>query len=105
MVLQLRGVHLVFGVIGRVLIEVGKKDGLRIRGLDVFSRAAIAMTAGADFVVKGTVDFVLLCAKDGGEVVGHDEGLTAGILVGRFDATSMPNLRDQITVCNMKTED
>ena len=28
MVLQLRGVHLVFGVIGRVLIEVGKKDGL-----------------------------------------------------------------------------
>lgn len=28
MVLQLRGVHLVFGVIGRVLIEVGKQDGL-----------------------------------------------------------------------------
>lgn len=28
MVLQLRGIHLVFGVIGRVLIEVGKKDGL-----------------------------------------------------------------------------
>lgn len=45
----------------------------------MFSRAAIAVTAGADFVVKGTVDFVLLCAKDRGEVVGHNEGLTAGI--------------------------
>lgn len=45
----------------------------------MFSRAAIAVTAGADFVVKGTVDFVLLCAKDRGEVVGHNEGLTTGI--------------------------
>ena len=45
----------------------------------MFSRATIAVTAGADFVVKGTVDFVLLCAKDGGEVVGHKVGGTAGL--------------------------
>jgi hypothetical protein len=30
------------------------------------------VAAGADFVVEGAVDFVLLCAEDGGEVVGHD---------------------------------
>ena len=64
----------------------------------MFSRAAIAVTAGADFVVEGTVDFVLLGAKDRGEVVGHNEGLTDGISVGRFDVTFVPNLRDQITV-------
>ena len=29
------------------------------------------MTAGADFVVEGAVDFVLLSAKDGGEVIRH----------------------------------
>jgi hypothetical protein len=30
--------------------------------------------AGADFVVEGAVDFVLLRAEDGGEVVGHGGG-------------------------------
>ena len=30
MVLQLRGIHLVFGVVGRVLVEIGKEDGLRV---------------------------------------------------------------------------
>lgn len=44
----------------------------------MFSRAAIAVAAGADLVVERTVDFVLLRAKNGGEVVGHDEGLIAG---------------------------
>ena len=72
MVLQLRGVHLVLGVVGRVLVEVGEQDGLRIRGLDVFPRAAIAVAAGADFVVERTVDFVLLRAENGREIVGHD---------------------------------
>ena len=37
----------------------------------MLARAAVAVPAGADFVVEGAVDFVLLCAKDGGEVVGH----------------------------------
>lgn len=37
----------------------------------MFPRAAVAVAAGADFVVKGTVDLVLLGTEDGGEVVGH----------------------------------
>ena len=52
----------------------------------MFTRAAVAVAAGADFVVEGAVDlrmlvevwegdaetyFVLLSTKDGGEVVGH----------------------------------
>lgn len=28
MILELRGIHLVLGVIGRILVEVGEKDGL-----------------------------------------------------------------------------
>lgn len=49
-VLQLRGVHPVLGVVGGVLVEVGHEDGLAVGGLDVFSRAAVAVTAGADFL-------------------------------------------------------
>ena len=69
-VLQLRGVQLVFGVEGGVLVEVGQQDGLAVAGLDVLARAAVAVAAGTDLVVEGAVDLVLLRAKDGGEVVG-----------------------------------
>jgi len=55
-VLQLARVHLVLGVVGWVLVEVGEQDRLRVRGLDVFSGAAVAVAAGAYFVVEGTVD-------------------------------------------------
>ena len=34
----------------------------------MFPRAAVAVSAGADFVVEGAVDFVLLGAENGGEV-------------------------------------
>ena len=68
MVLQLRRVHFVFGVVGWVLVEVGEEDGLAVGGLDVFAGAAVAVAAGADFVVETAVYFVLLCAEDGGEV-------------------------------------
>lgn len=37
----------------------------------MFSRTAVAVAAGADFVVEGTVDFVCFGTEDGGEVVGH----------------------------------
>ena len=37
--------------------------------------AAVAVSARADLVVERAVDFVLLCAEDGGEVVGHGDGL------------------------------
>lgn len=39
--------------------------------LDVFSAAAVAMSAGAYLVVKTAVDFVLLCTEDGSEVGSH----------------------------------
>ena len=50
--LQLRRVHPVLGVVGRVLVQVGHEDGLAVGGLDVFSRAAVAMTAGTNFLYK-----------------------------------------------------
>ena len=70
-VLQLRGVHPVLGVVGRVLVQVGHEDGLAVRGLDVLARAAVAVAAGADFEVEGAVDFVELGAEDGREEIGH----------------------------------
>ena len=73
-VLQLRGRHARFAVVGGVLVEVGQEDGLAVGGFDVFARAAVAVAAGADFVVEGAVDLVLLGTEDGGEVVGHDGG-------------------------------
>lgn len=51
-VLQLAGVHFVFGVVGGVLVKVGEEDGLRVGGFDMFSRTAVAVTAGSDFVVE-----------------------------------------------------
>ena len=38
----------------------------------MFPRAAVSMAASTNFIVERTVDLVLLCAKDGGEVVRHD---------------------------------
>lgn len=70
MVLQLARVHLVLGVVGRVLVQVRQEDGLGVRGLHVLAAAAVAVPAGADLVVEGAVDFVLLRAEDGGEVAG-----------------------------------
>ena len=70
MVLQLRGVHLVLGIVGGVLVEVGEEDGLAVGGLDVLARTAVAVPAGADFVVETAVYFVLFCAENGGEVAG-----------------------------------
>ena len=39
----------------------------------MLSRAAVTVSAGADLVVEGAVDFVLLGTEDGGQVVGHRE--------------------------------
>ena len=55
-VLQLAGVHFVLRIVGRVLVQVGEQDRLRVRGFDVFARAPVAMAAGTDFVVEGAVD-------------------------------------------------
>lgn len=72
--LHLLRAHLVLGVVGRVLVEVGEEDGLRVRRLHVFARAAIAMAAGADLVVETAIDLrVEMSVRDvkaaGGAVV------------------------------------
>jgi len=46
---------------------------LRVGWLDMFSRAAITMSACTDFVVERAVDFVGFCTEDGCEVVRHYE--------------------------------
>jgi hypothetical protein len=38
------------------------------------------VAAGADFVVEGAVDLVLLGTEDGGEVVGHDGGVVCAFV-------------------------
>ena len=81
-VLQLARVHLVLRVVGGVLVEVREEDCLGVGGFDVFSRAAVAVAACADFVVEGAVDFVLLGAKDGGEVICHVGGRRRSALGG-----------------------
>jgi hypothetical protein len=52
MILQLRGVHLVFRVVCWVLVEVGEEDGLRVGRLDMFAGAAVAVAARSNFVVE-----------------------------------------------------
>ena len=76
-VLQLRGREPGFVVVGGVLVEVREEDGLRVGGLHMFARAAVAVSAGADLVVEGAVDLVLFRAEDGGEVIRH-----RGVLCG-----------------------
>lgn len=81
-ILQLAGVHLVLGIVGRILVHVGHEDGLRVRGLHVFARAAVAVTACADLVIEGAIDLVLLGTENGGEVVGHDGLLWRFLVAG-----------------------
>ena len=50
----------------------------------MLARAAVAVAAGADLVVEGTVDFVLLGAEDGGEVVGHFESACCEAVEGVY---------------------
>lgn len=70
-VLELRRVHPVLGVERRVLVQVRHEDGLRVRGLHVLSAAAVAVPTRAYLVVEGAVDFVLLGAENGCEIIGH----------------------------------
>lgn len=53
------------------MVEVWEEDSLGVGGFDVFPGAAIAVSAGADFVVEGAVYFIGFGAEDAGEVVGH----------------------------------
>lgn len=84
-VLQLTRVHLVLGVVGWVLVHVGHEDGLRVRWLHMFARAAVAVAACTDLVVEGAIDLVLLGTENRGEVVGHDGFLPMQVLGRRSD--------------------
>lgn len=72
-VLHLTGVHLVLGVVGRVLVHVGHQDGLRVRGLDMFAGASVSVSACTDLVVERAIDLVLLSTENGSEISGHRE--------------------------------
>jgi hypothetical protein len=54
-VLQLGRVHLVLGVVGWILVEIREEDGLRVRGFDMFARAAVAVAACSYLVVERAV--------------------------------------------------
>lgn len=56
MVLELAGVHLVLRIVCWVMIQVWEEDSLRVGGLDMLPRTAVAMAASADFVVEGAVN-------------------------------------------------
>ena len=48
----------------------------------MFAGAAVAVAAGADFVVEGAVYFVLLCAEDGSEIT-REEAVLVGLFLGK----------------------
>jgi len=73
-VLELGGCHTRFAVVCRILVKIWQEDCLAVGGLDVFARASVAVTAGADFVVEGAVDLVLLGTEDGGQIISHGVG-------------------------------
>lgn len=79
--LQFLVCQLAYGVVGRVMVDVWEKNGLRERGLDVLARASITVAACTNltigvktyeigtkevayFVVEGAIDTVLLRTED-----------------------------------------
>lgn len=56
MVLQLRGIHVVLGVVCGILVHVRHQDCLAVGRLDVFPAAAVAVAACANLEVKTAVD-------------------------------------------------
>jgi len=62
--LKLLGGQTADRIVSRVVVNVGKQDGLREGRFDVLSRAPIAVPAGSNLIVKRTVHAVLLRAKD-----------------------------------------
>jgi len=57
----------------RISIAVLEHDGLGKCGFVVKARAGSAVTTGADFEVKRTVDFVLFGPEDRGQIFRHDD--------------------------------
>lgn len=54
-------------------VEVMQKQGWAEQGLMMDARAAITVPARANLEVEWTVDFVLLCAIDGSEMLRHTD--------------------------------
>lgn len=86
MVLQLRGVHVVLGVVCGILVHVRHQDGLAVGWLDVFPAATIAVAAGADLEVKTAVDLAAGVSMLKLFVAGHEgSGSTDLVLLGAED--------------------
>lgn len=77
-VLQLLRVHLALVVVCWILVHIWHEDRLRVGWLDVFSTAAVSVSACADLVVETAVHFILLGTEDGGEEVRHFGGTMEG---------------------------
>jgi hypothetical protein len=84
MVLDLARIHLVLGVVCRVLVEIRQENCLRVGRLDMLARASIPVATGSDFVVEGAVDLVLLGTEDGSEVVSHGEIAVRSVYVRKM---------------------
>lgn len=69
--LNLLRIHLVLWIKCRVLIQVRHQNCLRVRRLDMLARASVAMPTGANFVIEGTVDFILLSTENRSQIVRH----------------------------------
>ncbi len=67
-----------------ILIELYLQDnGLTECRLVVDPGASIAVTAGSNLEVEGTVDFVLLGTENGSQVLGHGERLLEQEVLGQ----------------------
>lgn len=64
-------------------VQVLQDNGLTECGLVVDPGASIAVTAGPDLEVEGTVDFVLLGTENGSQVLGHGERLLEQEVLGQ----------------------
>jgi hypothetical protein len=62
--LELFVTQLANGIMGGIVINVGKQYCLRERWFDMFSRTTVAVTASSNFVIERTIHSVLLCTKN-----------------------------------------
>lgn len=67
--LQLLFGHAGYAIMRRILVEIRQQNRLRKVWLDMLPRTALSVATCADFEIKRTVDFVLFCTVDGGQVI------------------------------------
>lgn len=75
---------LTFGCVARVIVDVGKEDGLWELRLDVFSWTSVAVSAGTNLQVERTVDTILFCTEDVCEMGSHYFDFSSELLLFLF---------------------